>query len=88
MKTYAMRRTRHSKRQKSKAVTSDGTTEESNDSSSKTDSDDGHDEDDIGGVPHHLPHKKQLMSNLGLPSRLTNSHIAPRIKITAARHRQ
>jgi hypothetical protein len=39
-------------------------------------------------VPRHLPHKKQLMSNLSLPSRLTNSHIAPRIKITAARHRQ
>jgi hypothetical protein len=49
MKTYAMRPTRHSKRQKGKAVTSDGTTEESNDSSSKTDSDDGHDEDDTGG---------------------------------------
>jgi hypothetical protein len=28
------------------------------------------------------------MSNLSLPSRLTNSHIAPRIKITTARHRQ
>jgi hypothetical protein len=41
--------TRHSKRQKGKAVTSDGTTEESNDSSSKTDSDDGHDGDDTGG---------------------------------------
>jgi hypothetical protein len=39
-------------------------------------------------VLHHLPHKKQLMSNLSLPSRLTNSHIAPRIKITAVRHRQ
>jgi hypothetical protein len=39
-------------------------------------------------VPRHLPHKKQLMSNLYLRSRLTNSHIAPRIKITAARHRQ
>jgi hypothetical protein len=39
-------------------------------------------------VPRHLPHKKQLMSNLYLPSRLTNSHIAPRIKITAARHHQ
>jgi hypothetical protein len=39
-------------------------------------------------VLRHLPHKKQLMSNLSLPSRLTNSHIAPRIKITAVRHRQ
>jgi hypothetical protein len=34
---------------KGKAVTSDGTTEESNDSSSKTDSDNGHDGDDTGG---------------------------------------
>jgi hypothetical protein len=48
-KTYAMRPTRHNKRQKGKTVTSDGTTEESNDSSSKTDSDDGHDGDDTGG---------------------------------------
>jgi hypothetical protein len=39
-------------------------------------------------VPRHLPHKKQLMSNLSLSSRLTNSHIVPRIKITAVRHRQ
>jgi hypothetical protein len=39
-------------------------------------------------VPCHLPHKKQLMSNLSLPSRLTNSHIAPRIKIMAVRHHQ
>jgi hypothetical protein len=39
-------------------------------------------------VPRHLSHKKQLMSNLSLPSRLTNSHIAPRIKITTARHCQ
>jgi hypothetical protein len=39
-------------------------------------------------VSRHLPHKKQLMSNLYLPSRLTNSHIAPRIKITVARHHQ
>jgi hypothetical protein len=48
-KTYAMRPTRHSKRQKGKAVTSDGTTEKSNDSSSKTNSDDGNDGDDTGG---------------------------------------
>jgi hypothetical protein len=48
-KTYAMRPTRHSKRQKGKAVISDGTTEEYNDSSSKTDSDDDHDGDDTGG---------------------------------------
>jgi hypothetical protein len=48
-KTYAMRPTRHIKRQKGKAVTSDETTEESNDSSSKTDSDDGNDGDDTGG---------------------------------------
>jgi hypothetical protein len=41
-----MRPIRHSKRQNGKAVTSDGTTEESNDSSSKTDSDDGNDGDD------------------------------------------
>jgi hypothetical protein len=39
-------------------------------------------------VPCHFPHKKQLMSNLYLPSRVTNSHIAPRIKITAVRHHQ
>jgi hypothetical protein len=39
-------------------------------------------------VPRHFPHKKQLMSNLPLPSWLTNLHIAPRIKITAARHHQ
>jgi hypothetical protein len=56
-KTYAIHPTRHSKRQKGKAITSDGTTEdqnsptyeESNDSSSKTDSDDGNDADDTGG---------------------------------------
>jgi hypothetical protein len=56
-KTYAIRPTRHSKRQKGKIVTSDGTTkdqnsltyEESNDSSYKTDSDDGNDGDDTGG---------------------------------------
>jgi hypothetical protein len=82
-----MRPTRHIKRQKGKAVTSDGTTEESNDSSSKTDSDDGNDGDDTGGGTASLaaqdtPHEQPL------PSRLTNSHIAPRIKITAARHRQ
>jgi hypothetical protein len=46
---HAMRPTGHSKRQKGKAVTSDGTTVESNDSSSKTDSDDGNDGDDTGG---------------------------------------
>jgi hypothetical protein len=39
-------------------------------------------------VLRHLPHKKQLLSNLSLPSQVTNSHIAPRIKVTAARHRQ
>jgi hypothetical protein len=39
-------------------------------------------------VPRHLPHKKQLMNKLYLPSRLTNSHIAPRIRITVAQHRQ
>jgi hypothetical protein len=82
-----MRPTRHIKRQKGKAVTSDGTTEESNDSSSKTDSDDDNDGDDTGGGTASLaaqdtPHEQPL------PSRLTNSHIAPRIKITAARHRQ
>jgi hypothetical protein len=48
-KTYAMQPTRHNKRQKGKTVTSDGTTEESNDSSSKTDSDDGNDGDDTSG---------------------------------------
>jgi hypothetical protein len=48
-KTYVMRPTRHSKRQKNKSVTCDETTEESNDSSSKTDSDDGNDGDDTGG---------------------------------------
>jgi hypothetical protein len=48
---------RHNKRQKGKSVTSDRTTkdqnstiyQESNDSSFKTDSDDGNDEDDTGG---------------------------------------
>jgi hypothetical protein len=44
-----MRPTRHNKRQKGKSVTSDGTTEESNDSSFKTDSDDDNDGDDTGG---------------------------------------
>jgi hypothetical protein len=44
-----MQPTRYNKRQKGKAVTSDGTIEESNDSSSKTDSDDGNDGDDTGG---------------------------------------
>jgi hypothetical protein len=44
-----MRPTRHSKRQKGKSVTSNGTTEESNDSSYKTDSDDGNDGNDTGG---------------------------------------
>jgi hypothetical protein len=48
-KTYVMRCIRHNKRQKGKAVTFDGTTEESNDSSSKTDSDDGNDGDVTGG---------------------------------------
>jgi hypothetical protein len=48
-KTYAMQPIRHNKRQKGKAVTSDGTTEESNDSISKTDSDDGNDGDDTSG---------------------------------------
>jgi hypothetical protein len=36
----------------------------------------------------HLPHKKQLMSNPSLPSRLTNSHTAPRIMIMTVWHRQ
>jgi hypothetical protein len=75
---------RHIKRQKGKTVTSDGTTEEYNDSSSKTDSDDGTMEMTLV-VVRHLPHKKQLMSNFSLPSQLTNSHIAPRIKITRFR---
>jgi hypothetical protein len=44
-----MRPTRHSKRQKGKAVTFDGTTEESNNSSSKTGSDDGNNGDNTGG---------------------------------------
>jgi hypothetical protein len=57
-KTYAMRPTRHSKRQKGKAVTSDGTTKESNDSSSKTDSDNGHDGDDTGGGTMSLSTQK------------------------------
>jgi hypothetical protein len=39
-------------------------------------------------VPRHLPHKKELMSNISLPSRLTNSHTAPRIKITVTRYHQ
>jgi hypothetical protein len=39
-------------------------------------------------VSCHLSHKKQLMSNLPLPSRLTNLHIASRIKITAVRYHQ
>jgi hypothetical protein len=48
-KTYAMQPIRHNKRQKGKAVTSDRTTEESNDNTSKTDSDDGNDGDDTDG---------------------------------------
>jgi hypothetical protein len=44
-----MRPTRHNKRQKGKVDTSNGTIEESNDSSSKTDSDDGNDGDDTDG---------------------------------------
>jgi hypothetical protein len=30
-------------------------------------------------VPLHLPHKEKVMSDLSLPSRLTNSHTAPSI---------
>jgi hypothetical protein len=56
-KTYAMQPKRQSKRLKGKKVTSDGTTEdensptyeESNDSSSRTNSDYGNDGDDTGG---------------------------------------
>jgi hypothetical protein len=29
-----------------------------------------------------LPHKEEVMSDLSLPSRLTSSHTAPRIKTT------
>jgi hypothetical protein len=38
-------------------------------------------------VPPHLPHK-EVMSDLSLPSRLTSSHITPRMKIAASQHRQ
>jgi hypothetical protein len=84
-----MRPIRHNKRQKGKAVTSNGTTEESNDSSSKTDSDDGNDGDDTGGGTASLATQETAHEQpLSLSSRLTNSHIVPRIKITAVRHRQ
>jgi hypothetical protein len=64
-KTYAMRPTRHNKRQKGKAVTSDGTIEESNDSNSKTDSDDGNDGDGTDGgtaslAAQETPHEQPL----------------------------
>jgi hypothetical protein len=36
----------------------------------------------------HLPHKEEVMSDLSLPSRLTNSHNAHRIQTMAPRHRQ
>jgi hypothetical protein len=39
-------------------------------------------------VPPHLSHKEEVMSDLSLPSRLTNSHTAHRIQTTSHRHRQ
>jgi hypothetical protein len=39
-------------------------------------------------VPSHLPDKEEVMSNLSLPSRLTSSHSAPRMKTTMSRHCQ
>jgi hypothetical protein len=39
-------------------------------------------------VPPHLSHKEEVMSDLSLPSRLTNSHTAYKIQTTAPRHRQ
>jgi hypothetical protein len=33
-------------------------------------------------VPPHLPHKEEVMSNLSVPSRLTSSYTAPRMKTT------
>jgi hypothetical protein len=39
-------------------------------------------------VPPHLPHTEGVMSDLSLPSRLTNSHTASMIQITVPRHHQ
>jgi hypothetical protein len=39
-------------------------------------------------VPHHLPHKEEVMSDLSLPSQPTSSHTALRMKTTTSRHRQ
>jgi hypothetical protein len=38
-------------------------------------------------VPPHLSHKGEVMSDLSLPSWSTSSHIAPKMKTTASRHR-
>jgi hypothetical protein len=91
-----MRPKRQSTRLKGRSVEFDATTEdensqtyqESNDSSSRTSSDDGNDRDDMVVVPSHLPHKEEVMSDLSLPSRPTSSHTAPMMKITASRHHQ
>jgi hypothetical protein len=39
-------------------------------------------------VPPHLLHKEEVMSDLSLPSRLTSSHTAPRMKTTVSQHWQ
>jgi hypothetical protein len=39
-------------------------------------------------VPPHLSHKEEVMSDLSLPSWLTNSYTAHRIQTMAPRHRQ
>jgi hypothetical protein len=95
-KIYAMRPKRQSTRLKGRSVRSDTTTEDensptyqkSNDSTSKTFSDDGNDEDDTGGSTAHLPHKEEVMSYLSQPSRPTSSYTTPSMKTTASRHRQ
>jgi hypothetical protein len=94
-KTYAMKAKRQNKRLKGKSVRSDETTEdensptnqESNGSRSRTSSDDGNDGADTGSAPASLA-KEEVMSDLSLPSRLTNWHTAPMIKTTEIWHRQ
>jgi hypothetical protein len=39
-------------------------------------------------IPPHLLHKEEVMSDLSLPSRLTSSHTASRMKTTTSRHHQ
>jgi hypothetical protein len=84
-----MKAKRQNKRLKGKSVRSNETTEdensptnqESNGSRSRTSSDDGNDGADTGSAPASLA-KEEVMSDLSLPSRLTNWHTAPMIKTT------